>query len=117
MKKLYPIEQGPQSVAENHADFLFMCPGCNEGHGVWTSPGKKVIWKFDGNLENPTFEPSILITGVHKLTDQELEIIAAGGKVEPRHLVCHSFVRLGKIEFLGDCTHALRGQTVDLPLF
>ena len=29
--------------------------------------------------------------------------------------VCHHFIRDGKIQFLGDCTHALRGQTVDLP--
>lgn len=29
--------------------------------------------------------------------------------------VCHSFVRAGRIEFLGDCTHALAGQTVPLP--
>jgi len=28
---------------------------------------------------------------------------------------CHSFVRDGRIEFLSDCTHALKGQTVDLP--
>lgn len=32
-----------------------------------------------------------------------------------RDEVCHSFVRAGKIEFLGDCTHALKGQTVPLP--
>jgi hypothetical protein len=29
--------------------------------------------------------------------------------------VCHSFVTDGKIQFLGDCTHALAGQTVELP--
>jgi len=29
--------------------------------------------------------------------------------------ICHSFIRDGKIQFLGDCTHALAGQTVDLP--
>lgn len=28
---------------------------------------------------------------------------------------CHTFIRAGKIEFLGDCTHALAGQTVALP--
>lgn len=28
--------------------------------------------------------------------------------------VCHSFVRDGKIEFLGDCTHEFAGKTVDL---
>lgn len=30
-------------------------------------------------------------------------------------VVCHSFVTAGRIEFLPDCTHALAGQTVDLP--
>lgn len=29
--------------------------------------------------------------------------------------VCHSFVTEGRIQFLGDCTHALANQTVDLP--
>ena len=28
--------------------------------------------------------------------------------------VCHSFVTDGKIQFLGDCTHELAGQTVEL---
>ena len=31
--------------------------------------------------------------------------------------VCHSFVTDGRIQFLGDCTHSLAGQTVDLPEF
>ena len=29
--------------------------------------------------------------------------------------VCHYFLRAGVIEYLGDCTHALRGQKVMLP--
>ncbi|MHC8396108.1 hypothetical protein ACYZT8_21075 [Pseudomonas sp. LB3P93] len=29
--------------------------------------------------------------------------------------VCHSFVIDGCIQFLGDCTHELASQTVDLP--
>lgn len=28
--------------------------------------------------------------------------------------VCHSFVRDGRIEFLGDCTHELAGKSVAL---
>ncbi len=28
--------------------------------------------------------------------------------------VCHSFVTDGQIQFLGDCTHKLAGQTVPL---
>ena len=31
--------------------------------------------------------------------------------------ICHHFVTEGKIQFCGDCTHALRGQTVELPDF
>ncbi|MGC4033677.1 MAG: hypothetical protein QM754_18485 [Tepidisphaeraceae bacterium] len=30
---------------------------------------------------------------------------------------CHSFVRDGQIEFLGDCTHELAGKTVPLEPF
>jgi hypothetical protein len=30
-------------------------------------------------------------------------------------MVCHSFVRDGRIEFLSDSTHHLSGQTVELP--
>ena len=29
--------------------------------------------------------------------------------------VCHSFITDGRIQFLGDCTHELKGQTVELP--
>lgn len=29
--------------------------------------------------------------------------------------VCHCFVADGAMQFLGDCTHALAGQTVPIP--
>lgn len=31
-------------------------------------------------------------------------------------MVCHCFIVAGQWQFLGDCTHELAGQTVDLPL-
>ena len=34
---------------------------------------------------------------------------------EQTAVVCHSFVRAGQIEFLGDCTHEFAGQTVPMP--
>lgn len=58
-------------------------------------------WSFDGNLERPTLSPSLLLTYTF-----------GDGRAQ---YVCHSFVRDGRIQFLGDCTHELRGQTVDLP--
>jgi hypothetical protein len=102
----------------------FFCPACREVHQISVAddgghyPGR--AWGFNGNGDAPTFSPSILVRG------KQVERDAAGrwtgewvrgpdGKALDR--VCHSFVRDGRIEFLGDCTHALAGQTVDLPSF
>lgn len=88
--------------------YYVRCPACDAedvGHGHLFavrmgdgSPG----WDFDGNLERPTFSPSML----------------ARCKLGPeqRPHACHSFVRDGRIEYLSDCTHAMAGQTVELPL-
>jgi hypothetical protein len=74
--------------------WLFHCPGCECGHFI--NDG----WSFNGDVDNPTVSPSILVN--------------VGGK-SPSTPVCHSFVRDGKIEFLNDCTHKLAGHTVEIP--
>jgi hypothetical protein len=68
-------------------------------------------------MDAPTFTPSIRVGGVQPLTDEEAEHVFSGEKIEPRPMCCHSFVTDGKIQFLGDCTHALAGQTVPLEDF
>ena len=77
--------------------WFFWCPGCQCLHSIKT-PG----WTFNGDLEKPTVSPSILVNGNPACHN-------------PMAKRCHSFVRDGKIQFLGDCEHELRGQTVDLP--
>jgi hypothetical protein len=89
---------------------VFWCLGCevidSEGErqaGAHMLPvtgdsNGRPMWDFDGNLDAPTLSPSIL---------------SRSNRAEP--LVCHSFMRAGQMEFLGDCTHALAGQTVPLP--
>ena len=72
--------------------YLFFCPACGNAHGPVVPR-----WSFNGDLEKPTFSPSIL------------------AKVDDR--VCHSYVTDGKIQYLDDCSHNLRGQTIDLPDF
>lgn len=77
-------------------------------------------WGFNGDYERPTFTPSVLVGGVQIEQDENGKwtgewICDADGK--PLPLVCHSFVTDGQIQFLGDCTHALAGQTVPLPDF
>ncbi|RVD39051.1 ammonia monooxygenase [Mesorhizobium sp. M4A.F.Ca.ET.020.02.1.1] len=90
---------------------MFWCPGCDEAHVIGPS------WTFNGNFDRPTFQPSVLVTGVQKITDEEYDRVMAGEKIEPRPLRCHSFVTDGQIQFLSDCTHARAGQTIALRAF
>lgn len=88
----------------------FFCPGCRCAHQVRVSPHPQA-WQFNGNGDAPTFAPSVLVRwpANPNATDEFKE-----WRNERR---CHSFVREGRIEFLTDCTHALGGQTVELPDF
>jgi len=85
---------------------MFWCPGCEhvdeEGgrHGglhmlAVNSSVTSPQWDWDGNLELPTLSPSIL-----SRTDT---------------LVCHSFLKQGVFEFLGDCTHQHANTKVPIP--
>lgn len=87
---------------------LFYCKGCENHHGV------NNLWQFNGDYNKPTFSPSILVRGVQDITDEEHALLMAGKYVEPRPLVCHSFVTDGKIQYLNDCTHGYAGQTIEL---
>ena len=66
------------------------CPGCGCLHAFDSR------WSFNGDLEKPTFSPSMLVNQ---------------HRPESR---CHSFVTDGKIQFLSDCFHRYAGQTLDL---
>lgn len=95
----------------------FICPCCNEMHQVTVEGEGRPRWDYNGNPDAPTFAPSVLVRGVQTELDSRGEwtgdwVFGTDGK--PLPLVCHSFVRNGRIQFLNDCTHALAGQTVVL---
>lgn len=78
----------------------FHCPGCGYDHGFRVGGhGPKPRWTWNGSFDAPTFSPSLLCN-----------------QDSPANR-CHSFVKEGRIEFLSDCFHDLRGMTVDLPDF
>ncbi len=102
------------------------CPGCNHAHQVrasirggvpvpdpadqdWTPPAEyyeaREGWTWNGSASRPTFMPSVLVT--YNGPD-------AGQDGAPP-AICHSFVVDGHMQMLGDCTHALAGQTVPIP--
>lgn len=102
----------------------FWCPGCNHVHTI--SINGPNTWAWNGDAEKPVFSPSVLVSGV-KMTEEAEEMIRnkvppPGGKYPSVPDICHSFVgcngaQPGQIVFLGDCTHHLKGQVVDLPDF
>lgn len=64
--------------------------GTRHGTGCWT---------WNGSTEAPTLRPSVL---------------TQGSNLKHQNFRCHSWINDGKAVFLDDCSHDLRGQTVDL---
>lgn len=92
-KKVYVMREGM---------YAFDCPGCGTMHAFYTkngplSDGVEQNWTFNGDGDAPTISPSLDVCR----TDPE------------RH--CHSWIVDGKITFLSDSYHALKGQTVLIP--
>lgn len=101
---------------------MFRCPGCEEPHMVTVGEGAGPRWGYNGNPDAPTFSPSVLVRSGHYVPGHTGECWCTwetedGEKSGFGCYVCHSFVTDGRIQFLGDCSHALAGQTVDLPDF
>jgi len=89
----------PDGTVYGHA---VRCPACEVYHVFACKMGDgRAGWFFNGDYERPTFAPSMY--SVARNTGEGIEE------------VCHSFVRDGLIEYLSVCTHAMAGQTVDLP--
>lgn len=87
----------------NQSYFVHWCPACMEMHGfaVEQPQPNGAQWAFDGNLDQPTFNPSMNIS--------------IGPWPDGRMERCHYFLHGGKLMFCEDSTHALAGQIVPLP--
>lgn len=92
MPKAMPLQR-PEG---QHGGWMIFCPACQCGHLF------DERWTFNGDVEKPTFSPSMLVNATLHATHPHM----------PR---CHSFVNNGRIQFLTDCSHDMKGQTVDLP--
>lgn len=77
--------------------WVFHCPGCGCAH-----PYEVPAWTWNGSIEAPTFQPSLLCN--------------QGVPAER----CHLFVGgvngdlPGKIQFMTDCHHSLAGKVVEM---
>jgi hypothetical protein len=80
----------------------YWCQGCEDMHAIKIGRGEGPRWGFNGNVDRPTFTPSVLV----RYSDPDGEL--------PDE-VCHTFVTDGQVQFLADCTHQLAGQTLPFP--
>lgn len=87
-----PVMLVMQTPSESNAgvSYWMWCPACDDAVRITNS------WSWNGDLEKPTFQPSILTTG------------------GPNKIQCHSFLTDGVWNFLGDCTHAMANQSVPM---
>lgn len=92
-----------------------MIDGTRKGTGNWT---------WNGDVDKPTLKPSLL-TRAKLFTDQGHKDYMAwykqgcpplecGVEFESKEMICHTWITDGKVIFLDDCTHELKGQTLDL---
>lgn len=77
---------------DNAGSLWLWCPGCDDLHRITTNGPNAWMW----DSTTLSVSPSILVRGGSK------------------SLVCHSFLRNGRWEFLADSTHEFAGQTVDM---
>jgi hypothetical protein len=93
-KKLILIRDG-----DTITGYCFWCPACETLHrfNIAENPDRRPVWNFNGDVENPTFQPSLL---VHASSWQSR---------------CHLFVSAGQIQYCPDSGHTFAGKTIDLP--
>jgi hypothetical protein len=91
---------GHHLVGPTHAHW---CPACEAMHDFAVEQPFRngALWSFNGDGDAPTFSPSMNI--------------AVGPFPDGSIKRCHYILTAGRIAYCGDSTHALSGQTVDLP--
>lgn len=94
--KIYRFDNAIDGKEADDIQMAFHCPGCEYLHGVRVK-GQEPVWGWNNDIVRPTFTPSIMVW-----------------RDDPTKR-CHSYVTDGKIQFLSDSFHSLKGQTVELP--
>lgn len=106
--KLHEVED------TRYESYEFHCPGCGHSHVYYTkNPEGRPVWSFNGDVNNPTFTPSLLNRwGKH--ADPEWQEPTEPAPSHGWSGTCHLYVTNGQIQYLGDCSHHLAGTTIEM---
>lgn len=88
--------------------YVFWCQGCERVHPYRVAKGltetnDRPMWTFNGDLDKPTFSPSLLVYPSNHPDGT------------PYQVRCHLFLIDGHIQYCSDSEHSLAGQTVPCP--
>lgn len=105
MAKLKPIYRYGDNARRKPIQYMHWCPACQCVH-IFTVVGQKPrVWDFDGNMEKPTFAPSMRLLGGWDTEQQRFT-----------RTDCHYFIKKGMIEYCKDHPKAeWRKKTIPLP--
>lgn len=102
---------------------VYYCQGCKKAHTVIVEGEEHPKWDWNGDVQKPTFRPSVLAT-FRDFTEKgwaDWNAWIDSGHPEPapefeaQDIRCHTFITDGMVQFLNDCTHEFAGQTLPLP--
>lgn len=92
--------------------WLFYCEGCKSHHQIWDKTSNaNAKWDFNGDVNKPSFSPSIKVQYTDYKKDENDNII----KDSIKEIICHSWITDGMIKYFDDSTHDLAGKTIELP--
>lgn len=97
------MSQASKVLRKSKDRYFWYCPGCKEIHGVPVRTEPRPCWTFNGDVDKPTFRPSV-----------RHFIPADKDDGTPEETTCHYFITDGNIVFQNDCPHELKGQTVPM---
>lgn len=97
---------------EGNGVYSFFCPGCGHDHVFYTGKNyePKVRWSFNGNVNAPTFGPSLLNRWGKQADPHWKEPTEIEAPVNGWSGRCHLFVKDGLINYCNDCTHSYNGK-------
>ena len=102
------MSQLSAKLRKTDSGYSHWCPACEEMHNFYVDKPthKGARWSFDGNVNRPTFAPSMNISS---------PACDWGDGEHTPAMRCHYILTVGQIQFCGDCTHAMVGKVIELP--
>jgi hypothetical protein len=117
--------QASSKMRRTERGFMWWCPACDSAHPLPDT------WKFNGDLERPTFRPSFKHTGTQiargpdgewngnwLMKDEHGNVVEAKCSTEKLRTIpwcCHYVITSGIVHYQGDCTHDLKGKVRLMP--